>query len=84
MNDTTENAFKNRCVICGDLIPGATSGSLATCGICGRTACQMCSGKMHMHHMRVEGTIMVCPECSSKLQDKGNKPINPYGYLGGF
>lgn len=84
MNDTTDNAFKNRCVVCGELLPGATSSSLITCGICGGTACPMCSGKMAMHHMRQKGTIRVCPNCSHKLIDKGNKPLNPYSFLGGF
>lgn len=84
MSNPTEEAFKNRCVVCGELLPGATASTLITCGICGGTACPHCAMQMRIHHMRYEGVIHVCPKCSNQLNDKGNKPINPYQYLGGY
>ena len=87
MSSQTEEAFKNRCVVCGEPIPQATTVSLSTCEICGGIVCQSCRGKMSTHYTKYgvgKSFINVCPNCSSKLQDKGNKPINPYTFLGGY
>ena len=84
MSDPTDEAFKNRCVVCGERVPMASASSPGMCQICGGLVCPTCLGRLVLHHMKYDGTIRVCPNCSSRLQDKGNKPINPFQFLGGY
>ncbi len=83
---STENQT-NRCVVCGEILPSATSNTLIECDVCHGVACPKCAAKFAMHHTRYgvgSSTIRACPNCSHDLQDKGNKPINPFQYLGGY
>lgn len=76
-----------RCVCCGQLIMERTASDPRKCDVCGGYVCPLCLGKMNLHCVHsstATNIIHACPSCSSQLQEHGDKPINPYPYIGGY
>ena len=73
------------CCTCGGPITGceASASQLMTCDICHRPICHHCVSQSHIHHVGQTGFIRVCKACSKSLENKGNKPIDPYKFIGG-
>ena len=86
MSDTL-STHNDTCACCGKPIMDIPHAGVRKCDACGKHVCSRCASKMKLHHVKhytSVSVLCVCTECSKKMQEQGNLPINPYTYIGGY